>query len=229
MKRVIPRLSGLLILLSSLSLFAQQTEINRYTLFTGFDYMVSPARNLTERGFEVDFGVTAKPWLGLGVDFGILTGAGTITGTETVYASAVNQSGLVPGGAASIHVPFDSVTYTLAAGPQIYIRRWEKITFLIRPGLGMMHERADVTFPSTLAPLFGALQLRPPGVHQNDTQLFVGMGGGFDLNLSRTVGFRFAADWVNTHLFSNLLTPRQNYLRLSVGPTCRWGKYKQSQ
>ncbi|HZQ96039.1 MAG TPA: hypothetical protein VFA67_13575 [Candidatus Sulfotelmatobacter sp.] len=208
---------------------AQQTDINRYTLFTGFDYMVSPARNLTERGFEADFGVTTRPWLGLGVDFGILSGAGTITGTETVFAPAVNQSGLVPGGAASIHVPFNSVTYTFAAGPQFYIRRWEKITFLIRPGLGGMHERADITFPPTLAPLFGALQVPVPGAHQTDTKLFFGLGAGFDLNVSRTIGFRFAADWVNTHLFTDLLSPRQNYVRFSVGPTFRWGKYSQSE
>lgn len=227
MRRVPLLLCGLLILSVSLPVLAQQTDINRYTLFTGFDYMISPARNLTERGFEADFGVTAKPWLGLGVDFGILSGAGTITGTETVYASKVNQ--LLPGAAAQIHVPFDSVTYTFAAGPQIYIRRWEKITFLIRPGLGGMHERADITFPANLAPVFGALQLPIPSTHQTDTKLFFGMGAGFDLNLSRTVGFRFAADWVNTHLFTDLLSPRQNYVRFSVGPTFRWGKYRQSQ
>jgi hypothetical protein len=161
------------------------------------------------------------------VDFGILSGAGTITGTETVYAPAVNQ--LLPGAASSIHVPFNSLTYTFAAGPQFYIRKWEKVTFLIRPGFGGMHERADITFPPTLAPLFGALQLPVPGVHQSDTKLFFGMGAGFDLNVSRTVGFRFAADWVNTHLFTDLLSPRQNYVRFSVGPTFRWGKYRQSQ
>jgi len=44
-----------LILVSGVSLSAQQADINRYTLFTGFDYMISPARNLTERGFEADF------------------------------------------------------------------------------------------------------------------------------------------------------------------------------
>lgn len=220
-------LCALLIPASCASVSAQQTDINRYTLFTGFDYMVSPARNLTERGFEADFGVTTRPWLGLGVDFGILSGAGTITGTETVYAPAVNQ--VRPGAASSIHVPFNSLTYTFAAGPQFYIRKWEKVTFLIRPGFGGMHERADITFPPTLAPLFGALQLPVPNPHQNDTKLFFGLGAGFDLNVSRTVGFRFAGDWVNTHLFSNLLSPRQNYVRFSVGPTFRWGKYKQSQ
>jgi hypothetical protein len=62
-----------------------------------------------------------------------------------------------------------------------------------------------------------------PSAHLTDTTYFLGLGGGFDLNVSRKVGVRFAADWVNTHLFSNLLTGRQNYVRLSVGPTFRWG------
>src|SRR5208282_6601955 len=85
------------LLLSGLAIFlwlpapAQQTDINRYTLFTGFDYLVSPARDLTERGFEGDFGVTVKPWLGLGGDFGalgngIISGSGAINGAETVFA-----------------------------------------------------------------------------------------------------------------------------------------------
>ncbi|HEY3616763.1 MAG TPA: hypothetical protein VGK96_08105, partial [Candidatus Sulfotelmatobacter sp.] len=82
MRRVI--FCGLLVLVC-LPVLAQDRDINHYTLFTGFDYMVSPARNLTERGFESDFGVTVRPWLGLGGDFGALvSGAGTISGGETV-------------------------------------------------------------------------------------------------------------------------------------------------
>lgn len=227
MRRVQLLLLDVFFLLACLPVLAQQTDINRYTLFTGFDYMVSPARNLTERGFETDFGVTTKPWLGLGVDVGIISGAGTITGTETVYASAVNR--LVPGSAATIHVPFNSSTYTFAAGPQFYIRKWQKVTFLIRPGFGGMHEKADITFPAYLAPIFQGLQIATPRAHQTDTQLFFGLGGGFDLNVSRRVGVRFAADWVTTHLFSNLLVPRQNYVRLSIGPTFRWGKLRHSE
>jgi|SRR5579871_1473811 hypothetical protein len=230
-----PYLNRLLLLVLILTLclpaMAQQTDINRYTFFTGFDYMISPARNLTERGFEGDIGVTAKPWLGLGFDFGalgsdVLSGAGTIGGSETIFAGPVNQSGLVPGGASAIHVPFKSTTYTFAAGPQFYIRKWQKVTFLVRPGLGGIHESADITFPATLAPLFTYLQLPVPNSHQTDTQFFFGFGGGLDVNVSRTVGVRFAADWVNTHLFSNLLTPRQNYVRFSFGPTWRWGHYR---
>ena len=60
MRRLLLLLCGLFIILSGcLPSLAQNADINRYTLFTGFDYMISPARNLTERGFETDFGVTA--------------------------------------------------------------------------------------------------------------------------------------------------------------------------
>jgi len=222
---------GIVILVICLPLPAQQTDINRYTLFTGFDYMISPARNLTERGFEGDFGVTLRPWLGVGGDFGamgdgIISGAGTINGSETVFADAVNQSGLVPGGANSINVAFRSTTYTFAAGTQFYLRKWEKVTLFARPGFGGIHENANIAFPPALVPLFTVLQLPVPNAHQSDTQLFFGLGGGFDVNVSRKVGARFAVDWVNTHLFSNLLASRQNYVRFSVGPTFRWGHFR---
>lgn len=203
-----------------------QDYVPRYTIYTGFDYMVSPARNLTERGFDTDFGVIVKPWLGLGGDFsfigdGIISGAGTINGSETIYAKPVAALGIPP---SSIHVPFRSTTYTFAAGPQFYLRKFKPITFFARPGLGGIHESANLKFPPALGPLFEALQLPPPGAHQTDTTWFVGAGGGFDLNLSRRIGFRFTCDWVNTHLFSNLLTSRQNYVRFTIGPTFRWGQ-----
>jgi hypothetical protein len=208
----------------ALPVFAQE-DINRYTLYTGFDYMSSPARNLTERGFDVDFGVTVKPWLGLGGDFGafgndIISGAGTINGSETVYAPTVSAVGIPP---SSIHVPFRSTTYIFAVGPQFYWRRWSRITFLGRPGFGGIHENANLTFPPALGPLFTELGVPIPNPHQTDTTWFIGLGGGFDLNINRRVGLRFTADWVNTHLFSNLLTDRQNYVRFTVGPTFRWG------
>ncbi len=226
MKRVL--LCGFMIFTFCLPILAQQTDINRYTLFTGFDYMISPSRNLTERGFESDFGVTVRPWLGLGGDFSaigsdVISGAGTINGSETVYAPAVTAAG---GNPSTIGVPFTSTSYTFAVGPQFYLRKWEKVTFFARPGFGGIHEKANISFPAYLAPLFGELQIPLPSAHQTDTQLFFGLGGGFDINVSRPVAVRFAADWVNTHLFSNLLTNRQNYLRLSVGPTFRWGRLK---
>ena len=211
---------------------AQQKDINRYTVYTGFDYMLNSSQNLTQRGFDTDFGVTVKPWLGLGVDFSaagdaIISGGGTINGSQTIYAPALAAAHqqfptLVPA-PNQVTVPFKSTTYTIAAGPQFYIRRWEKITFLVRPGLGAIKASADLTFPPGLGQILGLLGKPVPNSHQSDTTWFVGLGGGFDLNLSRRVGFRFTADWINTHLFSDLLTSRQNYVRFTVGPTFRWG------
>jgi hypothetical protein len=221
-----------LICICSLPAFSQQADINRYTLFTGFDYMISPARNLTERGFESDFGVTVRPWLGLGGDFSaigdqVISGAGTIRGSETVFAPLLTSPIAVMLGAPPpnlVHVPFKSTSYTFAAGPQFYFRKWEKITLFARPGFGGIHENASFTLPVQLGELLTVLGATVPSAHQTDTALFFGLGGGIDLNVSRKVGIRFATDWVNTHLFTNLLTNRQNYVRFSVGPTFRWGR-----
>jgi hypothetical protein len=211
---------------------AQQTDVDRYTLFTGFDYMVSPARNLTERGFDGDFGVTLKPWMAVGGDFSaigkdVISGAGTINGSETIYAPILTAAaGLGAPPPSAVHVPFTSMTYTFAAGPQFYLRKWEKVTFFARPGFGGIHETAGITLPPQLGGLLTLLHAPVPSPNQSDTTYFFGLGGGFDLNVSRPVGVRFACDWVNTHLFTNLLTNRQNYVRFSVGPTFRWGHLK---
>jgi hypothetical protein len=209
--------------------FAQQEDINRYAVFTGFDYMVSPSRNLTERGFDTDFGVVVKPWLGLGGDFSaigdkVLSGAGTIKGSDTALApllTAAAPIGAPPPGA--VQVPFTSTTYTFAAGPQFYLRKSALLTLFARPGFGGIHETANLYFPPAIAGVLTSLGAPVPATHQSDTTIFFGLGGGFDLNVSRPVGVRFAVDWVNTHLFSNLLPDRQNYVRFSIGPTFRWG------
>jgi hypothetical protein len=228
MKRAL--LSGLAIFMS-LPALAQQTEVNRYTIFTGFDYMISPVRNLTERGFDVDFGVTWKPWLALGGDFSaigdnIVSGAGTINGSETVFAPLLVAAEPLAPPPSAVNVAFKSTTYTFAAGPQFYLRKWKKVTLFARPGLGGIHEKATIAFPPQLAGLLTQLGVSAPSPNQSDTTLFLGVGGGFDLNVSRRVALRFAADWVNTHLFSDLLTNRQNYVRFSTGPTFRWGHLK---
>src|SRR5579864_4081787 len=211
--------------------WSQDTGINRYTLFTGFDYMISPARNLTGRGFETDFGVTVKPWMAMGGDFGALVnGAGTINGGETIYAPMLIKA--EPLGApapGSVHVPFKSTTYTFAAGPQFYLRKFEKVTLFVRPGFGGIHETASFTLPPQLGFLLTQLGAPIPAAHQSDTTVFFGLGGGFDVKVSRHVGMRFAVDWVNTHMFTNLLTQRQNYVRFSVGPAWRWGHLKEQK
>ncbi len=212
-------LVGAVLFVLALPLAAQQTEVNRYDVFTGFSYMISPSRNLTERGFNGEFGVNVKRWVSLGGDFSALFGRGTIPVAHSVFAPLLAglPAGLNPG------VPFDSTTYTFAAGPQFNLRKWDKITLFARPGLGAIHEVADLDL-TALAPLAAlGIVLPPVNPHQADTAVFYGAGGGFDINASRRVGIRFTVDWVNTHLFSSLLPARQNYVRFSVGPTWKWG------
>jgi hypothetical protein len=226
---------GLAVLACLPSLAQEAAGINRYTVYTGFDYMTAPGLSLTQRGFDTDFGVTVKPWLGLGVDFsaagdGIISGGGTINGTSTTFAPAIAAGNamfptLIPA-PNQVNVSFKSTTYTIAAGPQFYIRKWKPVTFLVRPGLGAIHASVDLNLPPGLGPLFQGLQLPVPSRNQTDTTYFVGLGGGFDLNLSRRVGLRVTADWINTHLFSSILTDRQNYYRFTIGPTWRWGELK---
>ncbi len=213
--------------------FAQEDiSINRFTIYTGFDYMTGPSLHLSQRGFDTDFGVTVKPWLGLGVDFsaagdGIISGGGTISGSQTIYApiltagNAQNPAVPLPG---MVKVPFNSTTYTLAVGPQIYIRKLRKVTFLIRPGLGAIKASSDLNLPPQLGPLFSGLGLAAPATHQSDTTWFFGLGGGFDINFSKRVALRVTGDWINTHLYSNILVDRQNFGRFTIGPTWRWGR-----
>ncbi len=223
-------LLGLALFLCVPAFAQQESSINRYTVYTGFDYFNSPGLSLSQRGFDVDFGVTLKPWIALGTDFSasgnsIITGNGTINGSSTIYAPiliAAAPLGAPPPG--SINVPFNSTSYTFAVGPQFYWRKWQRVTFLGRPGLGGIHAAAHVALPPQLAGLLGELGVSAPSAHQTDTTLFVGLGGGVDFNVSRRVALRFTTDWINTHLFSNLLTNRQNFVRITVGPTFRWGR-----
>jgi hypothetical protein len=229
-----------LLLVCSLAIFVclpaaaqEDVRINRYTVYTGFDYMTAPGLSLTQRGFDTDFGVTVKPWLGLGVDFSaagnnIISGGGTINGTSTTYAPALIAARSVYGNLIptpnAINVSFNSTTYTMAVGSQFYIRKMKKVTFLIRPGLGAIHAGVDLSLDPRLGGLFQSLHLPVPASHQSDTTYFVGLGGGFDVNMSRRMGLRVTADWINTHLYSDILTNRQNFWRFTIGPTWKWGQ-----
>ena len=211
--------------------FAQEdVSINRYTLYTGFDYINNPGISLGQRGFDVDFGVTVKPWMALGADFSaagntIISGSGNINGAGTIYAPVL--TGAAKFGApppSTVNVPFQADSYTFAIGGQFYWRRFRRVTFLGRPGLGAIHAAADIHLPPQMGGLLGFLGAPVPTAHQTDTTFFFGLGGGVDINMSRRIALRVTTDWINTHLFSDLLTNRQNFVRVTVGPTFRWGR-----
>jgi hypothetical protein len=95
------------------------------------------------------------------------------------------------------------------------------VTFFVRPAIGGMHETATLK-PNTPALAAVAQQLAPSG-KKSDLQPFFGAGGGFDLNASKHVGVRVGFDYVHVKLFDGTLKNGRNSLRISVGPTFRFG------
>jgi hypothetical protein len=209
----------LLTLSACLPALAQQDYVNRYDLFTGYSHLSSPSVSLQQNGFNGSFGVNVLRWLALGADFSVFNGNGAIALANTNVAPT-----LAPFlGGQNPSFPFSADTYTFAAGPQLNLRKLKWVTLFVRPGLGALHESARLQIPAALAPLAPLV----PGLSPNltNTVVFYGAGGGFDYNLSKHVAIRVSADFVHTHLFANLLQPR-NAVRVSVGPTWRWGELK---
>jgi hypothetical protein len=225
MRRVL--LSILLLMLALLPASAQQSYVNRVGIFTGFSYLSTPSINLNQRGFNGSAGINVNRWLELGADFGAISGSTNIVLRKTKLASALPTTLPAPVLAAVLNAaaPADAKTYTFAAGPQLNLRKFEKITFFARPGLGLFHHTADIN-EAPLATL-AAMGISLPGIsaHMSDTVPFYGVGGGFDLEASRHFGFRFAVDLVHANPFSNVLHA-QNELRVSIGPKFRFGELK---
>lgn len=213
---------SLLFFFSSLS-FAQQDYVGRFDAFTGFSYLASPKLNLYQRGFNGEFGVNATRWLALGGDYSILTGNSSLLPRELdpkIQAGLTAFAPLIPPGY-NLYVPFSATTQTFSAGPQVNIRRWRPVTFFVRPALGAIHESVTA---KPMDPIQTAVvgALVPTG-HKRDTTVFYGVGGGFDLNTTKHVGLRVGVDFVHTFLFEGFLAEARNSVRISVGPTFRFG------
>lgn len=227
-------LSALFLIGVQLAVSAQQEHVDRFDIFTGYSHLSTSSVHLQQNGFNGSFGVNVTRWLALGTDFSIFKGTSDLSLSDTTLASSVAQivgqfppaqQPLVLEGLSTLRVPFDATSFTWAAGPQLNLRKWNKVTLFVRPGLGLIHESADLNLAGLTA--LGVPTNALPGVssHLTDTVLFYGGGGGFDINASKHVGFRFSVDYVHSHLFSDLLKPR-NTARFSVGPTWRFGEIK---
>lgn len=204
---------------ASLPARAQQEYVNRWDFFTAYSHLTSPSVSLEQTGFNSSFGANLERWLAVGADFSVFKGDGSIglANTEVAPTLAPYLEGQNP------LIPFSATTYTFAAGPQFNLRKFKWVTLFARPGLGALHESASLQIPANLAPLASLV----PGLSPNltNTVVFYGGGGGFDYNLSKHVAIRVSADFIHTHLFSDLLEPR-NGVRVSVGPVWRWGEIK---
>lgn len=207
-------------LLSS-SAFAQQEYVSRYDAFTGFSYLNSPNLNLAERGFNAEFGVNVRRWVALGADYSIFTGHSAIRPQDLTTALQARLAPILPLLGPNPQVPFDSTTYTFTAGPQFNFRQLRQVTFFVRPAIGGLNETATLK-PNTPALALVVQQIAPSRTI-SDLEPFFGVGWGADLNASRHVGVRVAFDFVHVTLFDGLLKNGRNSLRISVGPTFRFG------
>jgi hypothetical protein len=213
----------------SISAIAQQTDIERFDLYSGFTYFSSPSLNLDEHGYHLQTGYNATPKMSLGFDYSIVTGHNSLTPsllTESLQlqvGTALNDlalEGLLPPGY-QLSVPTDSTTQTFAAGGQYSYRHFAQVTLFARPDIGAIRE---VATPHPLDPIAALIveQLVPSG-HKTSWTTFYGFGGGIDWNATRHVALRVQVDEVYNHLFSDLLLNSRWTTRASIGPTFRFG------
>jgi len=197
-----------------------ENYISRYEIFAAPSYLTTPKLNLVQRGFNADCVINVKRWLSVGVDYSNLSGHTDVVPQELTPALQQLLASSVPPGTL-IAVPYKSAAQTFGAGPQFNFRRLRRATFFVRPAGGGLHESITLN-PDN--PLTRALVAQiVPSHKKSDLTLFYGVGGGVDLNLSKHIGMRFAADFVHYKLFSDLLATGQNGVRLSVAPIFRFG------
>ncbi|HEX3435278.1 MAG TPA: hypothetical protein VHT24_00810 [Pseudacidobacterium sp.] len=213
-----------------LQISAQQTNVERYEIYSGFTYFTSPSLNLSEHGYHLQAGLNLRTWLGTGFDYSVVTGHNSLTPNLLLTSlqlqigellAELEAEGVIPPGY-QLSVPTDSTTQTFAAGPQLVYRHYVSVTLFVRPSIGAIHESATPHPTDAISTLI-VQQLTPSGKKTNWTG-FYGFGGGLDWNATRHVGLRTQADLVYNHLFDDLLRNGRWTTRFSIGPVFHFGR-----
>ncbi len=211
--------------LTTLACFSQQTDVARYSAYTAFSYLSTPSLNLTQRGFDGDFGVNVRSWLTLGGDFSYNGGHSSLLPKDLSMSTQEKLAPflpLLPPGYV-LAVPYNSATYTYEAGPQFNYRGLRKVTLFARPALGALHAKFTAK-PSDPIQTAIVTALVGPSLGKSDTVVFYGFGGGATWEVTRNFGIRVAADMVHYDFFSNLLNGGRNSVRVTIGTKFGWGK-----
>jgi len=222
----------LFLVFASLTCFAQQTDIPRFSTFEAFSYYATPSLNLVQRGIDADFGVNVRPWLTLGFDFSYGDGGSTLfaNNLSAGVKARLAQLPLPPG--FIVAVPFSAQDYTYEAGPQFNYRHFKKFTLFARPALGAIHVAFKGEPQACGQPQLGCqiiltqilTSLVGPNLSKSDTVVFYGFGGGVTWEATRYFGIRAATDFVHENFFSNLLDGGRNSFRVTVGTKFSFGK-----
>lgn len=215
----------LFIVLASFTCFSQQTDVARYSAYSAFSYLSTPSLNLTQRGFDGDFGVNINSWLTVGGDFSYNGGHSTLFPNDlsnSAKAKLAPYLPLLPPGFL-LAVPYNSNTYTYEAGPQFNYRHFKHVTLFARPALGALHASFKANPGNPLLQQIVA-GLVGPSLGKTDTVVFYGFGGGLTWEINRNFGVRAAADMVHYNFFSDLLDGGRNSVRVTIGTKFSWGK-----
>jgi hypothetical protein len=226
MRRLLVCVLALFLLSTSLTCFSQQTDIRQFSAFGAFSYLSTPSLNLTQRGFDGDFGYNWKSWLTLGFDFSVNNGHSTLLPHDLNLATQAKLAPFLPifqELGIPIAVPYNSSTYTYEGGPQFNYRHFKKVTLFARPALGALH--ADFTAkpnnPVIAEVVSGLLNGK---TSSSDTVVFYGFGGGATWEITPNFGLRVAADLAHYNFFSNILNGGRNSVRVVVGTKFSFGK-----
>jgi len=225
---LVSRIVLLALLLASLA-FAQQSYVGRWSAYAGYTYISEPSLNLGENGSNIQFAYRPATWVTFGFDYNVATGRNVLEpgmlipslqnqlGTELGVLTA---AGVVPPNY-KLGLPTSARTQTFQMGPDIPIRKFEAVTFFVRPNLGAMQVVATAHPGDPIATMIAA-GLAPSG-KLTDWTYFYGFGGGFEYNVTHHFGLRFQADFAHDDMFNNLLKGG-NIIRFSVGPSVQFGK-----
>src|SRR5579871_645050 len=230
-RRMLQFIAPLAFLSLALPAFSEQEYVTRYDAFIGYGFLSSPNVSLFENGFAAQVGFRPKTWYSFGFDYTLAVGDGMITPNLLPNElqqqlggtlAQMTRAGLAPPGY-NLQVPIHSRTQTFAVGPQLAFRHFRHQTIFFRPLFaGAMFEKAT---PQPGDPIAKAIvaNLAPAG-SKTDTAGFVGLGGGFDILLSKHFAMRSQVDVVYDHLFNDILKDGRWTVRFSVGPAFNFGR-----
>ena len=213
--------------LTALTCFSQQTDIRQFSTFGAFSYLSTPSLNLTQRGFDGDFGYNWRSWLTLGFDFSYDNGHSSLLPN---YLNSATQAKLAPflplfqQLGIPLAVPYNSTTYTYEAGPQFNYRRLEKGDPLRASGARGPAREFHRPSPTTQYIAQIVSGLLNGKTSSSDTVVFYGFGGGITWEITPNFGLRVASDFVHYDFFSNILNGGRNSVRVMVGTKFSFGK-----
>ena len=224
----------LFLLLTALTCFSQQTDVRQFSAFGAYSYFSTPSLNLTQRGFDGDFGVNVRSWLTLGGDFSYGNGSTSLFPSSLAPAVQARLAPIIPTLPPGfvLAVPYNAKDYTYEAGPQLNYRHFQKVTLFARPALGAIHSTFQVRPQNCGQPQLHCQQILTqivsglvgPSLAKSDTVVFYGFGGGITWEATPNFGLRVATDYVHYNFFSGLLNGGRNSVRVTMGTKFSFGK-----